>query len=67
MNVFEKGSGKSTVAKMVKEMVDEMGRRCEIIPMDGYHIRRSDLSEELLGKRGCPESFNKDKFISDIR
>ena len=37
-----------------------------IIPLDGYHIKLKDLSEELITKRGCFDSFDLVQFKNDL-
>jgi pantothenate kinase len=57
------GSGKSTVSA-------ELCRRIPgavLLPMDGYHLRKSQLDAEGLRRRGARHTFNSAAFCRDLR
>jgi pantothenate kinase len=59
------GSGKSTVSQKIKEA---MGDKVDVIPMDGYHLYRSELDamenpQEAHERRGAPFTFNAQKLV----
>ena len=57
------GSGKSYFAsKLHKELPKSL-----IIPMDGYHLYRKDLTEEGMKYRGAAFTFDLQKFANKIR
>ena len=62
------GSGKSTVARRIKEALCD---QIVVIPMDGYHYYRSELDgmenpEEAHERRGAPFTFNSQKLVDDL-
>lgn len=62
------GSGKSTLADHLQRAVGEL---LTVIPMDGYHLRRSELDamdnpDEAHARRGAPFSFAADRFVRDL-
>lgn len=59
------GSGKSTVAQ---QLVDSLGSRAQLLPMDGFHLAQSVLvSLGLEDRKGAPETFDSAGFISLLR
>ena len=56
------GAGKSEFSKqLLKELEDSV-----VVPMDGYHIERKDLSEADMLVRGAPHTFHYKKFRDDL-
>lgn len=54
------GSGKSTSAKMIAEL---LGERAALIPMDGYHQTKAQLAarpdaQDATYRRGAPDTFD---------
>lgn len=54
------GSGKSTSAKMIADM---LGERAALIPMDGYHQTKAQLAarpdaKDATYRRGAPDTFD---------
>jgi pantothenate kinase len=59
------GSGKSTVAQ---QLVDSLGSRAQLLPMDGFHLAQSVLASlGLEDRKGAPETFDSAGFISLLR
>lgn len=56
------GSGKSTLSRILKSLCPGS----LVLPMDGYHLRRSELDFEGLLRRGAPSTFDKAKFRKDL-
>ena len=53
------GAGKSTLAARVASVLNATrGDRCVVVPMDGFHLPRSALSEEQMRRRGSPPTFD---------
>jgi len=62
------GSGKSTLAEALKA---QLGKLLAVIPLDGYHYRRSELNAmedpvEAHARRGAPFTFNSTRFVNDL-
>lgn len=63
------GSGKSTLAAALQS---RLGSIATVIPMDGYHLRRSDLDrlpdpDVAHRRRGAPFTFDSHRFVSDLK
>ncbi|WP_298859786.1 nucleoside/nucleotide kinase family protein [uncultured Sulfitobacter sp.] len=59
------GSGKSTVAET---LANELGSAAAVVPMDGFHLDNSVLQDRgLLRRKGAPETFDADGFVTLIR
>ena len=56
------GSGKSTLANLLAERLnaskESKHHKTVSVPMDGYHLPRSDLDAEGLRRRGSPHTFD---------
>ncbi len=53
------GSGKSTTADQLCQMLIRLGRSTAILPMDGFHYDDAVLSARgLLSRKGAPETFD---------
>jgi len=69
------GSGKSTLAAQVVSHLNALTNnpRCAVnVPMDGYHLRRSELalmanSEEAFARRGAEWTFDVAKLCRDLK
>ena len=64
------GSGKTTSCFSLKEILSDIG--CFVMPFDGYHIPMADLeassnAEDLIYRRGAPDTFNPDQLLNDIQ
>jgi pantothenate kinase len=56
------GSGKSTFCNsLVKRLPGSI-----VLPMDGYHLCRSQLSAGEMKRRGAPHTFDSDKLRKDL-
>lgn len=56
------GAGKSELSKaLLRELEGSV-----VVPMDGYHIERKDLSEADMLVRGAPHTFHYKKFRDDL-
>lgn len=56
------GAGKSTLAQAI---VDELGARAQVVPMDGFHLAQIEL--ERLGRasrKGAPDTFDAAGYIA---
>ncbi len=59
------GAGKSTIAAQV---VAELGERCVVVPMDGFHLAQAEL--ERLGRadrKGAPDTFDAAGYVALLR
>lgn len=67
------GSGKSTTAVGVRNLLnDDTGKKCTIMPMDGFHLYRKQLMElpnheDALARRGSPFTIDGRAFVKCIR
>ncbi|WP_323771475.1 nucleoside triphosphate hydrolase [Antarctobacter sp.] len=58
------GSGKSTLAEA---LVDHLGPRAVLMPMDGFHLDNRLLEPRgLLPRKGAPETFDFDGFRATL-
>lgn len=59
------GSGKSTLASA---LVERLGDRAALVPMDGFHYDNDVLrARNLLDRKGAPETFDVEGFACLIR
>jgi pantothenate kinase len=56
------GSGKTTLCQALVAHYPGAA----VVPMDGYHLPRSQLDAEGLRRRGAPHTFNASAFRADI-
>ena len=59
------GAGKSTLAAQV---VDALGARAVVVPMDGFHLAQSEL--ERIGRadrKGAPDTFDAAGYVALLR
>ena len=53
------GSGKSTIAEMVTDLMNENLMKTSLVPMDGFHLDNKTLKRKnLLDRKGSPETFD---------
>lgn len=57
------GSGKTTTALRLQKLL----KNACVIPMDGFHHYRKDLTEEGHRRRGAPFTFDNEKFERMLR
>ena len=61
------GSGKSTVAEIVTDLMNENLMKTSLVPMDGFHLDNKTLEREnLLDRKGAPETFDGKGFTDLI-
>ena len=61
------GSGKSTVAEIVTDLMNENLMKTSLVPMDGFHLDNKTLEREnLFDRKGAPETFDVKGFIELI-
>ncbi len=52
-------SGKSTLAKGVRDRLDREGLPCGLVQMDGFHLDNETLKRrDMLARKGAPETFD---------
>ncbi|QTN37414.1 AAA family ATPase [Cognatishimia activa] len=57
-------SGKSTISEALARAMCEAGCPTQVVPMDGFHLDNSVLSElGLLERKGAPETFDANGFL----
>lgn len=62
------GSGKSTVAAILGDLLRAQGRTSAVVPMDGFHLDNAVLAARgLLHRKGAPETFDADGFCHLVR
>ena len=62
------GSGKSTVAEIVADLMNENLMKTSLVPMDGFHLDNKTLErEKLLDRKGAPETFDVRGFTELIK
>ena len=66
------GSGKTTTAAKVCDLINAQNVKALVLPMDGYHYYRKQLDEmenpkEAHRFRGAPFTFDAKRFVSDIQ
>lgn len=58
------GAGKSTLAEELCNSLTNKSAEAQIVPMDGFHLDNSILSERgLLDRKGAPETFDASGFV----
>lgn len=56
-------SGKSTLAELLQERLNEQSMPCGLVPMDGFHLDNEVLNiRGLLPRKGAPETFDVEAF-----
>jgi pantothenate kinase len=62
------GSGKSTLSHELVNFMEEQGiADIQVLPMDGFHLCKSQLNEEGLKRRGAPWTFDSEKFVKVVQ
>ena len=62
------GAGKSTVAEIVTDLMNENLMKTSLVPMDGFHLDNKTLEREnLLDRKGAPETFDVNAFKELIK
>ena len=62
------GSGKSTVAEIVADLMNKNLMKTSLVPMDGFHLDNKTLEREnLLDRKGAPETFDLRGFTELIK
>ena len=62
------GSGKSTVAEIVADLMNENLMNTSLVPMDGFHLDNKTLEREnLFDRKGAPETFDVRGFTELIK
>ncbi|MDE4190326.1 MULTISPECIES: nucleoside/nucleotide kinase family protein [Phaeobacter] len=52
-------SGKSTLAEVLADKLNEAGCQTQVVPMDGFHLDNAILTQRgLLDRKGAPETFD---------
>lgn len=58
------GAGKSTLAHMLCDILNQKSLRVKVVPMDGFHLENSILVQHgLLERKGAPETFDAEGFV----
>lgn len=65
------GSGKTTSAAILHEMLQITGTPAMFLPFDGYHVSMKELkkrpnAKDAIYRRGAPDTFDPQKLISDL-
>lgn len=63
------GSGKTTSAGILSELLDDVG--CMFMPFDGYHVpleqlRKRPDAKDAIYRRGAPDTFDSSKLKDDL-
>jgi pantothenate kinase len=63
------GSGKTTLAQTLCAAVNLAASKevCIVVGLDGYHIPRSELTEDQLARRGAEDTFDVTKFTLGLQ
>ena len=62
------GSGKSTVGKLLTDLMNKNLMKTSLLPMDGFHLDNETLEKSnLIQRKGAPETFDIDGFLSLIK
>ena len=62
------GAGKSTVAEIVTDLMNENLMKTSLVPMDGFHLDNKTLEREnLFDRKGAPETFDVKGFTELIK
>lgn len=62
------GAGKSTLAKRLRDVLNDAGRIAVVAPMDGFHRRNAEL--DAIGARarkGEPDTFDAEEYAAALR
>ena len=62
------GAGKSTLAELVTDLMNENLMKTSLVPMDGFHLDNKTLKRaNLLDRKGAPETFDVKGFTELIK
>ena len=62
------GAGKSTVAEIVTDLMNENLMKTSLVPMDGFHLDNKTLKKaNLLDRKGAPETFDVKGFTELVK
>ena len=62
------GAGKSTLAEIVTDLMNENLMKASLVPMDGFHLDNKTLKRaNLLDRKGAPETFDVKGFTELIK
>ena len=62
------GAGKSTVAEIVTDLMNEKLMKTSLVPMDGFHLDNKTLKKaNLLDRKGAPETFDVKGFTELVK
>jgi len=62
------GSGKSTVAEIVTDLMNKNLMKTSLVPMDGFHLDNKTLKRNnLFDRKGAPETFDIKGFTELIK
>ena len=62
------GAGKSTLAEIVTDLMNENLMKTSLVPMDGFHLDNKTLKRvNLLDRKGAPETFDVKGFTELIK
>ena len=62
------GAGKSTVAEIVTDLMNENLMKTSLVPMDGFHLDNKTLKRvNLLDRKGAPETFDVKGFTELVK
>ena len=62
------GSGKSTVGKLLTDLMNKNLMKTSLVPMDGFHLDNETLEKSnLLERKGAPQTFDIGGFLSLIK
>lgn len=63
------GSGKSYVSKILCDRINgkAMAEVAVILPLDGFHLPRKLLTPDQLRVRGCPSTFDSERFLLKLQ
>ena len=62
------GSGKSTVGKLLTDLMNKNLMKTSLVPMDGFHLDNETLEKSnLLERKGAPETFDIEGFLGLIK
>lgn len=62
------GAGKSTLATQLSNTINHTGKRCCVVPMDGFHLDNRVLNElGLLPRKGSINTFDSEGFVQTVK
>jgi pantothenate kinase len=62
------GAGKSTLAKRLRDVLNDAGRIAVVAPMDGFHRSNAELDAMgARGRKGEPDTFDAEGYVASLR